>query len=43
MKKTKPKERRKKIRTVHKINKNTSRRDELLARVDLVDFLTKRY
>lgn len=41
-KKVKPKERWKKTRTVHRINERTSYRDELLARVDLFNFLTKR-
>lgn len=40
--KKKPIERRKKTRTVHVINANTSYRDEILARSDLVGFLTKR-
>lgn len=39
----KRKERRKKTRTIHVIDKNTTYRDELLARSDLVGFLTKRY
>jgi hypothetical protein len=40
---SKPPERRKKTRTVHVINDRTSYRDELLARVELVDFFTKRF
>ena len=35
--------RRKGPRTVHVIDEQTSYRDELLARVELTDFLTKRY
>jgi hypothetical protein len=41
--KKKPAERRKKARTVHVFDEHTSYRDELLARSDLVGFLTKRY
>lgn len=37
------KERRKGPRQVHVIDKNTSPRDEVVARNDLVDFFTKRY
>jgi hypothetical protein len=37
-----PKNRRKKTRTAHTIDRDTTPRDEALARADLVGFLTKR-